>query len=68
MIAGCPTVVFRYTDYNLQGSPNSMAKDTDGNLWIGSFNGSMVRFVDNKLILITRLFDQTAPNMFCRRI
>lgn len=44
MIAGCPKVVFRYDDYNLPGSPKSMAKDTDGNLWIGSYNGGMVSF------------------------
>lgn len=44
LIAGCPTVVFRYDDYNLTGSPNSMAKDTDGNLWIGSFGGGQVRY------------------------
>lgn len=54
MIAGCPTVVFRYDDYNLTGSPKSMAIDTDGNLWIGSYNGGMVRFFHNKI-----LFNQT---------
>lgn len=54
MIAGCPRVVFRYDDYNIPGSPKSMAKDTDGNLWIGSYNGSMVRFFYSKI-----LFNQT---------
>lgn len=51
IIAGCPTVVFRYDEYNLTGSPNSIHKDTDGNFRIGSYNSSMVKYVYNIILI-----------------
>lgn len=44
MISACPEVVFRYDDFNLTGTPSSIAKDSDGNLWIASYGGGEVRF------------------------
>lgn len=57
MFSGCPKVIFKYDDFNLTGAPSSIDKDTDGNLWIGSFGGGQVRFyIRFTIILFNDLF------------
>ncbi|XP_052754797.1 regucalcin-like isoform X3 [Galleria mellonella] len=45
-ISANPKIIFKYKDHRLEGIPDGMTIDTDGNLWVANFDGHRVLKID----------------------